>query len=94
MSLKDKFWKIPALVSVLVALSYFGLDASGLRPAWFFEHEALANEFYQDKCERLKKEWYLAMESKGRYALQNQPMPKWLIDQIVQLEADMKEAGC
>lgn len=95
MSLKSKFLKHwPLIAAVVAGLGYIGLDLTGLRPVWFFEHSALAADFYSAECKRLKTEWYTAKETSDRYRERSQPTPPWLIEKIVDLEAEIRRIEC
>lgn len=95
MSLQDEFlkrWKL--IVAVVAVLGYLGLDASGLRWTWFFEHQALASDFYSSECKRLKTEWYIAKDQAELYIQKGQPVPRWIREKLSGLEAEMKRFNC
>lgn len=82
--------KVIGLVAILSVLAYFGLDFSGVRPAWAYEHKALAKEFYADKCCRFKNEWYKAKEIESQYIQRLEAVPNWLVGKIITLERAIK----
>lgn len=94
MNWKHYVFGIPTVVAIFTSLTYFGLDLSGLRPAWAFELQKLAGVVYKDLCKSRLDEWYRAKESEEVYKRREEPIPQWLLDKLIDLEAELIEYGC
>jgi len=92
--LKHTSVKIAAAVTIVTGLAFFGLDVSELRPAWSYEHQQLAKDFYSSECDRLNNEWYRAKEVEQRYKAEGKPVPEYLLKRLIYLKAKMKEYKC
>ncbi len=92
--LKKWLLNIPVVVSVLVALAYFGLDFSGYRPVWAFEHQALQQDFEDHMCDQLSNSWYRVMETKAEYDRRQERMPEWLVDELRDILKDGVDYEC
>lgn len=90
----ERISKLPVIVAILVALGWFGLDFSGYRPAWAFELQATNAIVFSEVCLRLKREWYDAKEIETEYLRKLEPIPSWLRDSLIDLEAKLKEFEC
>ena len=93
--MKDKLIKYGAvagaLVSVAGLLAVFDVDIAQYRPALAGELYTHVAEYHEDKLDRLKKEYYIAKSKEHDYQKAGEPVPKWLIDKIVELERKIKK---
>jgi len=105
-----KTWKgiasiVAATVTIVGGLQLFGVDVLRYRYTMAYEnaetqeqhasdYQRLRSEFYEDKCERLKHEWYRAKESEEGYRVRGESVPQWLVEKLIHLEAELQEFGC
>lgn len=91
-------WKwvlgIPTIVTVLGSLTYFGLDFSGFRPAWSYEHEALKAIVYTDQCVKIEVLIEFNEGLADQYRARQEPVPARILARIIDLKQKKLKFGC
>lgn len=94
--IKEHIVSIVAILASLIALGAYGSDfvlyaAKDTHTAITSDIAALKEIVIEDRLGRLKKELYIARSEETKFKRSGQPVPDWLIKEIIRLQAQIKK---